>query len=345
MADLSGLYPLKSGNQMEVWRIEMPCSIWGPRLVKFIYHAHMEYTNCSWHHNCSRVVAGDFAAVSRDVFFVGLLQGQPVGTCWYATPRDTGDLGTLGRVVTSPAHRRQGVSAHLCRLAMADFAASGGWCLHLGTGRTNPARYLYERLGFVHVNYVEGQGTVMRAVVRGGAEAFESDYYAPGQPVRIRPLHWGDFPRAEALYNLPHWLIKDFTLGICANTPFEGQFFELMESLQRRGETGAALVTADEHLVGLAYGGAFNMGAGAMSHVRSLEFLVHPNYASHSTELIAAAASGCAAEKLIACSSTADDVRSEALQKAGFSCEGNLTQALQDQAENMIDLQIYALQY
>lgn len=345
MSEMLAPQTLKSGETLEVLRVEMPCVHWGPRLVQYIYLDHVEYTNCNWHHNCSRIVAGDFAAVSRDVFFVGLLEGRPVGACWYATPRDTGDLATFGRVITSPDQRRKGISALLCRLAVEDFTAAGGWCLHLGTGRTNPARYIYEQLGFVHINYVEGGGTVMRAVVRGKQEAFEREYYAPGQATQVRSLHWGDFPRAEALYNLPHWLVKDYTQGVCANTPFEGQFFDLMESLERRQEAGAALVTDDQRLMGLAYAAGTGMGAGTMAHVRVLEFLVHPCYADCSAELISAAASGCQAEKLLAYSSARDIARNEALEEAGFTLEGTLTGALQDAEESAVDLYIFGLWY
>ena len=61
------------------------------------------------------------ADVSRDVFFVGLLGDEIVGTCWYATPADTLDLATFGRVVTALPQRRKGVSEALCAAATGDF--------------------------------------------------------------------------------------------------------------------------------------------------------------------------------------------------------------------------------
>lgn len=332
---------LRTGEIMEVRRVVASCSEWGPRLVEFMYLRHPEYTNCSWHHNCSRIVAGEFATVSQDIFLAGLLDGEIVGTCSYAAPRDTLDLATFGRVVTAIPHRRKGISAALCALTVADFRAQGGWAMHLGTGRTNPARYIYEHLGFRHYNFIEAAGTIMRLVLRGEYDEFESEYFQPGQPVRVRSLHWGDLARAELLYNLPHWFLKDYSQGVYANTPYEGQFFAQMNGVDR-GETGLALETNERRLVGMAYTTATNAQAGAQDHVRVLEFLVHPAYADNAPQLIAAAAVDCPAEKLLAYASALDVSRCEALEEAGFVQEATLADCLQD-AESVFDLYVYSL--
>jgi GNAT superfamily N-acetyltransferase len=332
---------LKSGETLEILRIPAPCGEWGARLVDFMYIRHLEYANCSWHHNCVQVVAGYCADASNDVFFAGLLDGEIVGTCWYAAPRDTMDLATFGRVVTAVPHRRKGISTALCAATVDDFGALGGKAMHLGTGRTNPARYLYEALGFRHNNFIDAGGTVMRLVLQGEYDNFESEYFEPGQPVKVRPLNWGDLARAELLCNLPHWFVKDYTYGVYANTPYEGQFFGLMNGVDR-GETGVALHTNENRLVGLAYTAPTNAQAGAMDHVRVLEFLAHPAYAENAAQLVAAAATDCPVEKLLAYSSALDVSRCEALEEAGFTQEATLENCLQD-AESVFDLYVYSL--
>jgi GNAT superfamily N-acetyltransferase len=342
MEQTVGEVRLKSGETMSVLHVAAPCGDWGERLLSFMYLRHLEYTNGPWHRNCQRVVVGEFAGVSRDVFFLGLIEGELAGTSWYATPLDTGDLATFGRVVTGGEHRRKGIASALCRVAVDDFRAAGGWCMHLGTSRQNPAHAIYESLGFRDYNFMETNGTVMRAVLQGGTDSFESDYFAAGQPVSLRPLHWGDLARAELLLNLPHWFLKDYTLGLYANTPFEGQFFDLMGRVADHGETGTALATNDGRMVGLCYTARTNAGADAQDHVRVLEFAVHPSYAESGPQLVAAVALDCPAWKLLAYASALDVQKCEALEEAGFVQEATLEGALQD-AESEFDLYIYSM--
>lgn len=333
---------LKSGEIMEIVRVPAPCGEWAERIIEFMYLRHPEYTNSSWHHNCVRVVRGDCSPSSYDVFFLGLIEDAIVGSSSYAAPADTLDLGTFGRVLTLWEHRRKGISRELCAAAVEDFRERGGWCMHLGTGRQNPARFIYEELGFRHFNYIEDGGTVMRAVLRGDYDTFEGDYFGGDEPVSLRPLQWGDLARAELLYNLPHWFLKDYSLGVYANTPFEGQFFDLITPVMEWGETGLALETHAGHMVGMAYTARTRAQAGVQDHLRVLEFLVHPAYVENAPSLIAATALDCAAPRLLAYSSGLDVSRCEALEEAGFVHEATLEGALQD-AETEFDLYVYEM--
>lgn len=332
---------LKTGEDMEVVRLAAPCGDWGQRLLDYMYVRHPEYTNCNWHLNCKRVLGGDFSALSHDVFYAGLLDGEIVGTAWYAAPRDTMDVATFGRVITTREHRRKGISSVLCEAAVEDFRELGGWCMHLGTGLTNPARFIYEKLGFVHYNFVEGGGTIMRNVLRGEPDRFEEEYFEPGWTTSLRDLNWGDLARAEVLYNLPRWFVKDTTLGVYANTPFEGQFFDLMTGLEQRRARGKALVTEQGRMVGLAYPASTGAGAGAQDHLRVIEFLVHPWYAESAPELITSCARECAGLRLLAYASAIDVTRCEVLEEAGFEREAALADCLQDD-ESEFDLYVYS---
>lgn len=340
MSDQVWTEPLRTGESLQVVRTEAPTPNWAGPLEQFMYLRETTYTNCSWHLQCKRALQGEFAGVSRDVFFMGLLEGEIVSTTWYATPTDTGDVATFGRVLTRSDQRRKGISTVLCQAAVTDFREHGGWCMHLGTDLTNPARFIYEKQGFSHYNFIPGQGTIMRTVLRGEPEDFETEYFEPGWPTALRPLHWGDWPRAEVLYNLPCCYLKDYSLGIYANTPFEGQYYDLMTGLERNHARGWALTTEQGRLVGLAYPAAARAGAGAQEHLRTVEFVVHPWYADRAAELLATVAVDCEDLRLAAYASALDVTRCETLEEAGFEKEATLVGWLRDE-DSEFDLYIY----
>lgn len=339
MADLIRSCHLKSGERMDVLRVAAPCGDWADRICDFMYVRHPEYTNCSWHHDCRRIVAGDYETVSNDVFFMGMAGGEIAGTTWYATAADSGELGTFGRVVTAVSQRRKGISTVLSQMALDDFRAHGGTVMHLGTSLRNPAHLIYEAIGYRDINSVPGNGTVMRW--SDPETDFPDGYYAPGRPISRRTLHHGDLARVEALVNLPHWFMKDYSLGVCGSTPFEGQFFDLMAWVDR-GEVGEALVTDQGRLVGLAYTAPTAIGGGAQDHVRVLECLVHPSYAGEEAGLVRVAADAARASKLLSHASSGDTQKCAALEEAGFEREAVLRGALQDEA-GPLDLVVYSL--
>lgn len=315
---------LQTGEFMGVARVCPPMDTWGEAIVDFIYLRHPQYTNCSWHHHCIRLVRGDFADASHDVFLVGLIDGSIAGTVWYTTPRDFAKLGTLGRVLTAQEHRRKGISSILCRMVLDEFTEQGGLCMQLGTGTTNPAHRIYRRLGFADCCTEAGGGTIMRAIVHGDAGEFDRHYFAPGHPVHLRPLNWGDLPHVELLINLHHWLLKDTTQRVYANTPVEGQFYDIMTALELQQEEGFVLQTDEGHMVGFAYPAVTGAGAGVQEHARVIEFVIHPHYVSHGKELLVAVMGASRGELFLSYSTDYDGDRCAVLVSADFQRQGIL---------------------
>ena len=79
--------------------------------------------------------------VSRAVPAEGRLAAAALFTWW-------DDLPLLAFCLTHPDHRGQGLATRLITHAARELAAEGYDAIHLAVTETNPARALYERLGF-----------------------------------------------------------------------------------------------------------------------------------------------------------------------------------------------------
>lgn len=107
--------------------------------------------------------AGDYGVVA-------LLDGAPVGAAWYRlfSAEDPGygyvrdDVPELALAVQQHA-RRIGVARTLLTRLLADATAQGLPAVSLSVEPENPARVLYERLGFVKVAEVGAAWTLWRA--------------------------------------------------------------------------------------------------------------------------------------------------------------------------------------
>lgn len=101
---------------------------------------------------------------------IGLLDGAPVGAAWYRlfSSEDPGygyvrdDVPELALAVQEHA-RRIGVATTLLTRLLADATAQGLPAVSLSVEPENPARILYERLGFVKVSEVGAAWTMWRA--------------------------------------------------------------------------------------------------------------------------------------------------------------------------------------
>ncbi|MCA1679087.1 MAG: GNAT family N-acetyltransferase [Actinobacteria bacterium] len=69
-------------------------------------------------------------------------------------------------LAVSPPHRRRGIATRLLERLLADAAARGIPGLSLSVEPDNPARLMYERLGFVRVGELGGAWTMLRSMPR-----------------------------------------------------------------------------------------------------------------------------------------------------------------------------------
>jgi GNAT superfamily N-acetyltransferase len=202
---------LRTGETMRVHVLRPPEPGPADRLLAALGHK-----GAPWHADIADRLAGRLAACSLDTYIVGEIGDSITGTIWVTVPADTRDVGTLGHVFTDPRHRQKGICDHLLAALLELLRREGVAMVHLATGNPVAAR-IYERHGFRQCN---------GGIYRWTADADAVDaYFTPRGPLIVRPVHRGDMPRFEALYNAGNpWLLHDESLRVQAGTGFEGQF-------------------------------------------------------------------------------------------------------------------------
>jgi GNAT superfamily N-acetyltransferase len=123
----------------------------GPALGRLAYAAYRGSVDDNGEHEAWHVadltaaLGGEYGRfmtpVSRAVPAGDELAGAVVFTWW-------DDLPLLAFCLTHPDHRGRGLATRLITHAARELAADGHHAMHLAVTETNPARALYERLGF-----------------------------------------------------------------------------------------------------------------------------------------------------------------------------------------------------
>jgi ribosomal protein S18 acetylase RimI-like enzyme len=94
--------------------------------------------------------------------FVAEIGDRIVGYCFW---EDHGDEAVLASIYVSPDHRRQGIGRDLLKRFIADAKRRKTHNATLGVQSQNPARLLYEKMGFVRTHYTEGFLHYRRALI------------------------------------------------------------------------------------------------------------------------------------------------------------------------------------
>ncbi len=270
------------------------------------------------------LVSGTVSPWLYTPYFIGSIYGEFAGAMTYYTPADTRDVGVVEFVQTVENHRRKGVASALLQYLIDRFRDDGGMALYLCTA--NPgAGTLYENYGFRH-----HVGDGMRYLAPG-CDAFDETYFGYNGPGQVRDAHWGDLPRATALYNhhQPRWLVKDYISHCFSDTRYEQHFSKLMK--QTEGDAGAFVVLENQghRVVGAAAATRYNTYY--EQHVADLTFRVIPEYLGQAADLIRAIESKATRLHITILQiqiSDRDEEQKNLLYDAGFSEAGRLRQQL-----------------
>jgi [ribosomal protein S18]-alanine N-acetyltransferase len=92
-------------------------------------------------------------AAALDQMFVAEIAGRIVGYCFW---KDHGDEAVLASLYVVPDYRRQGLGRKLLMRFIADAKSHRVHNATLGVQSGNPARLLYEKVGFVRTHDTDG---------------------------------------------------------------------------------------------------------------------------------------------------------------------------------------------
>lgn len=283
---------------------------------------------------------------SSDHFFIGELNGKTVGTLWYCTPATCNEIAYMGEVFTSKKQRRRGVATNLLEVAIDVFRKNGGRVIYITNLCPRAPHRIYRKLGFQAYGYgYQTYGGIIRLTVNERNEDFDRDYYKYDSKTSTRSVNWGDLPHFMALLNYPHpWIVRAYNFGLIGPGVFDelGRSFMNFMKTVKRADLCFVLEDSHHRMVGTAY--SSSLEAGSQSHVRIVDFLVHPNYFIEAVPLLKMLIEKLVdkeVEKLQAYTAATDEARAKILRECGFEREAIMSDQLRI-GSNKIDMEIYS---
>jgi len=284
---------------------------------------------------------------SSDYFFVGELDGEIVGTLWYCTPATCREIAYMGEVTTHKRQRRKGVATGLLEVAIDSFRETGGRAIYITNLCPNAPHRVYRKLGFQAYGYgLITYGGIVRLTLNERSEDFDRAYYEHDSNTSTRDVNWGDLPHFIALLSYPHpWILRAYNFGLIGPGVFDElgrSFMNFMKTL-KEGNICLVLGDSENRMVGTAC--TSSLHTRSQSHVKTVDFLVHPNYFAEAAELLKALVeklSDGKAEKLQAYAAATDRSRTEILRLCGFKREATMPAQLLIGSKK-IDLEIYSV--
>lgn len=282
----------------------------------------LEHKGPLWTADIKERLEGERLEWSCDYFVIAQIGEKIVSNIWFGTSSRNQEIGTLGHVFTRPEYRGRGLCSALMEVVCRIFKEQGGLAMYLGSDNPVAIR-IYERYGFRLYNPPSGSGGTFRWVVKGAPDAFDDAYFAP-LSVSIRQGHPGDLSLMGALYNCPHpWLIKDFAHQVYRESGFEGQFLRAIQEI-RQGGSFHVLENSAHRIMGAAL--LIPNRQPYQGHVKTLDFLVHPNYFDHAESLVERTLTEAEPDEVIrAYAASSDEEKIAILESLSFRSQGSLS--------------------
>jgi GNAT superfamily N-acetyltransferase len=317
-----------------------------PPLSKSLINAFLRTPELSaTRHESRKRLFGGLRGQSLDYFFAGELGEKIVGTCWYCTPATCKEIAYMGELFTNKKQRNKGVATSLLEVTMDFFRKEGRRAFYVTNLCPRAPHAIYSKLGFQAYGYgQQAYGGLIRLVVDGRSEDFDRDYYRYDPKTTIRTVNWGDLPHFIALLNYPHeWIVRAYNFGLIGPVVFDelGRAFMVFMKTLKADNICLVLEDGNRRVVGTAY--SSSPPAGSQSHVKIVDFLVHPNYYAEAPRLLKMLIEELShheAEKLQAYAAATDNSKVKILRLCEFKKEATMRNQLR--IGSKIDLEIYS---
>jgi GNAT superfamily N-acetyltransferase len=294
---------------MVISRVQGPDGAWADQISPFLAHK-----GEPWNWQIRRTLAEDVAPLHA-CYYLGVADGEVIGNACIFSHNG---VGILGHVFTAAQHRRVGVCWAVMTALMADFRASGGLALILGTDYDSAPWHIYRRLGFEPTQPGSGQ----MEWYADGIDRFESDWFAEA-PSRVRPVDWRDWPGLTALTTQrAGGGLRFVSLGVHGRTSMEYAFLPMYRRLTEGSGVSAAALESEG--TGATVGAALIVPDNRFPGVSILDLFVHPRFEGKGGELLRALPMEGGGGKLQACAETGDAAKIGTLEDAGFVREAEL---------------------
>lgn len=327
---------------------ELAIGIATPPLSKSLVNAFLRTPELSAARRESRRrLLGGLRGESSDYFFAGRLGEKVVGTVWYCTPRTCRETAYMGEVFTDKRHRNKGVASGLLEATIDHSRREGGRAIYVTNLCPRAPHEIYRKLGFRAYGYGQhAYGGLIRLVIDGTGEDLDQDYYRYDPATSTRSVNWGDLPHFIALLNFPHkWTVRAYSLSLIGPAVFDElgkSFVGLMKTL-RAHNLCLLLEDSNRRMVGTAF--SSSLPGKSQSHVRTADFLVHPNYYPEAPKLIKKLVLGLSdkgVQNLQAYAAADDVTKVDILRLCGFTKEAAMPGQLRIGGKTG-DLEIYAV--
>lgn len=297
---------LKTKERMEVGVITAPDAPNAEEMKQFLGHKPGNY---KWH--IERCVMETLDALETR-FYVGKLDGRVITNIMTV---EYEGIGILGHVFTLPEQRRKGACKGVMAYQMEDFRHRSGGALYLGTGYNSPPYYIYHSFGFESVYPESG---FMKYHVNAD---FEERYFAPTS-AHPKSVEWHDWPKVTALSGIVGWdTLRSLKWAVYGPTNLEGGFLSFKHDLETEDVYSDAklLISSEGAIVGWA---TVSRDSRWQPATGVLDLFFHPNFADDVPTLLSAL--DFPEAKVQCYIDSRAKKKAEALETAGFTCEGQL---------------------
>jgi GNAT superfamily N-acetyltransferase len=318
---------LRSGERMAVKVIQPYEAEYAGKLCRFLKHK-----GGNEFRGIRQRLEGKYVEYCIDKYFVGEVRDQVVGQAWYGLPKDGSGVGNFGHVYTAPRHRHRGIATELVGILAADFLQDDGKCLLCSAEEM--AGRIYHKFGFnfIREGAMSGPMALIKEEVAGSFQELAQWYFEGGCDVEIREGTIRDRHDCDRMLDFARKMgdPRDWWRAVSIANEVPTYIDALFHV-----EDGEGILAVLQGSMGriLGYGFVLDLNYGPVGNLKTMDFMIHPNYLDRVREFIketVAIADAAGITEIHALPLIGDRDKVAALMKAGFREVCTITSKLRE---------------